>query len=59
MTIGSESAQKIISKTIKNALNAMFTSAVTTEEEKRIFVVMLEGVALVRYYVCSFSCRPY
>ena len=49
MTIGSESAQKIISKTIKNALNAMFTSAVTTEEEKRIFVVMLEGVALVRY----------
>lgn len=49
MTIGSESAQKIISKTIKNALNAMFTSVVTTEEEKRIFVVMLEGVALVRY----------
>lgn len=49
MNIGSDSAKNIISRTIKNALNAMFTSVVASEEEKRMFVVMLEGVALVRY----------
>ena len=49
MNIGSDSAQNIISRTIKNALSAMFTSVVASEEEKRMFVVMLEGVALVRY----------
>lgn len=49
MNIGSESAKKIISKTISNALKAMFTSVVASEEEKLMFVVMLEGAALVRY----------
>lgn len=49
MNIGSESAKKIISKTISNALNALFASVVATEEEKLMFVVMLEGAALVRY----------
>lgn len=49
MDIGSDSAKSIVSRTITNALNAMFTTAVSTEEEKQMFVVMLEGVALVRY----------
>ncbi len=49
MDIGSDSAKSIVSRTITNALKAMFTSAVSTEEEKQMFVVMLEGVALVRY----------
>lgn len=49
MDIGSEKAQKIITKAITNALNSMFTNVVTSEEEKRIFMVLLEGVALVRY----------
>ena len=49
MSIGSESAKANITKTIKNALNAMFASVEATEEEKRIFVVLLEGAALVRY----------
>lgn len=49
MNIGSDSAKNIISRTISNALRAMFTSVVASEEEKQMFVVMLEGVALVRY----------
>lgn len=49
MNIGTDSAKKIISRTITNALKAMFTSVVASEEEKLMFVVMLEGVALVRY----------
>ena len=49
MEIGSEKAQKIICKVITNALNAMFASVAMSEEEKRIFLVLLEGVALVRY----------
>lgn len=49
MSIGSESAKAIITKTIKNALNAMFASVEASEEERRIFVVLLEGAALVRY----------
>lgn len=49
MTIGTENAKTIIYKCIKNALNAMFTSVSAVEEEKRIFIVLLEGVALVRY----------
>ncbi|OEJ16130.1 hypothetical protein BFL38_11850 [Brachyspira hampsonii] len=47
--IGDKSAKDIISKCITNTLNAMFTSIAVTEEEKRLFVIMLEGVALVRY----------
>lgn len=49
MSIGSEKAAAIISKAIKNSLKAMFTSVNVTEEEKRIFVVLLEGAAMVRY----------
>lgn len=49
MDIGSEKAQKIISKAITNALNSMFTNVMISEEEKRLFVIVLEGVALVRY----------
>lgn len=49
MNIGTDSAKNIVSKTISNALKAMFTSVVSSEEEKLMFVVMLEGVALVRY----------
>lgn len=49
MDIGSDKAQKIITKAIYNALNSMFTNVATNEEEKRIFMVLLEGVALVRY----------
>lgn len=49
MDIGSEKAGVIISKAIKNALNAMFTSVNVQEEEKQLFVVLLEGVAMVRY----------
>lgn len=49
MDIGSEKAQQIISKAITNALNALFTNVVISEEEKRLFVIVLEGVALVRY----------
>lgn len=49
MNIGSDSAKNIISRTISNALRAMFTSVVISEEEKQMFVVMLEGAALVRY----------
>lgn len=49
MDIGSEKAQQIISKAITNTLNALFTNVVISEEEKRLFVIVLEGVALVRY----------
>ena len=49
MSIGTESAKTIICKCIKNALNAMFNSVSASEEEKRIFIVLLEGVAMVRY----------
>lgn len=49
MDIGSEKAGVIISKAIKNALNAMFTSVNVQEEEKQLFVVLLEGAAMVRY----------
>lgn len=49
MDIGSEKALKIVCKAIRNALSAMFADVVTSEEEKRIFLVLLEGVALVRY----------
>lgn len=49
MNIGSDSAKNIISRTISNALKAMFTSVVASEDEKLMFVVMLEGAALVRY----------
>lgn len=49
MGLGQGDTRTLITRIISNALNAMFTSVSTTEEEKRIFVVMLEGVALVRY----------
>ncbi len=49
MSIGSEKVTAIISKVIKNALSAMFTSVNVTEEEKRFFVLLLEGAAMVRY----------
>lgn len=49
MDIGTEKAATIISKAIKNSLNAMFTSVSVSEEEKQLFVVFLEGAAMVRY----------
>lgn len=49
MDIGSKDAANIISKAIKNGINAMFASASAQEENKRMFVVLLEGVAMVRY----------
>lgn len=49
MDIGTEKAATIISKAIKNSLNAMFTSVSVSEEEKQLFVVLLEGAAMVRY----------
>lgn len=49
MDIGTEKAAAIISKAIKNSLNAMFTSVSVLEEEKQLFVVLLEGAAMVRY----------
>lgn len=49
MTIGSERIQQIIVKAITNALNAMFTNVETSEEERRLFIIALEGVKLVRY----------
>lgn len=49
MGLGQGDTRSLISRIITNSLNAMFTSVSSTEEEKRIFVVMLEGVALVRY----------
>lgn len=48
MNIGSERIQQIIVKAITNALNAMFTN-VETSEERRLFIIALEGVKLVRY----------
>ncbi|MBW5410586.1 hypothetical protein E6A50_09420 [Brachyspira hampsonii] len=47
--IGDKSSKDIISKCITNTLTDMFTSIAVTEEEKRLFVIMLEGTALVRY----------
>lgn len=49
MTIGTEKIGTIISKAIKNSLNAMFTSVSIQEQQKRLFVVLLEGAAMVRY----------
>lgn len=49
MDIGSERIQQIIAKAITNALNAMFTNVETSEEERRLFIIALEGVKLVRY----------
>lgn len=49
MDIGSESAQKIICKILKNGINSMFASASLDEEEKRLFLVVMEGAALIRY----------
>ena len=49
MGLGKGDTRSLITRIISNALNAMFTSVTTTEEEKRLFVVMLEGIALVRY----------
>lgn len=49
MTIGSEKATAIISKALKNALRSMFTEVNVAEENRRLFVVLLEGVAMVRY----------
>lgn len=49
MDIGTEKAATIISKAIKNSLSAMFTSVSVSEEEKQLFVVLLEGAAMVRY----------
>lgn len=49
MDIGTEKATAIISKAIKNSLKAMFTSVSVQEEQKRLFVVLLEGAAMVRY----------
>jgi hypothetical protein len=49
MGLGQGDTRSLITRIISNSLNAMFTSVTTTEEEKRIFIVLLEGVALVRY----------
>lgn len=49
MDIGSKRIQQIIVKAITNALNAMFTNVETSEEERRLFIIALEGVKLVRY----------
>lgn len=49
MNIGSKRIQQIIVKAITNALNAMFTNVETSEEERRLFIIALEGVKLVRY----------
>lgn len=49
MTIDSKRIQPIIVKVITNALNAMFTNVETSEEERRLFIIALEGVKLVRY----------
>lgn len=49
MGLGEGDTRSLVTRIISNSLNAMFSSASTTEEEKTIFVVMLEGVALVRY----------
>lgn len=49
MGLGQGDTRSLITRIISNSLNAMFTSVSASEEEKRIFVVMLEGVSLVRY----------
>ncbi len=49
MGLGEGDTRNLISRIITNSLNAMFTSVTSTEEEKRMFIVMLESAALVRY----------
>ncbi len=49
MTIDSKRIQPIIVKVITNTLNTMFTNVETSEEERRLYIIALEGVKLVRY----------
>lgn len=59
MLIGEEGAKNLIAKSISNALSALFASVGSQEEEKRLFRVTFEKVALVRYdfYVWQYSVR--
>lgn len=59
MSIGEKGAREIIGKTISNALKAMFVSVGASEEEKRLFRVNFEKVALVRYdfYVWRYNSK--
>lgn len=59
MNIGTDSAKKIISRTISNTLKALFASASSIDDEKLLFVVMLEGVALVRYDIDVWRSEEY
>lgn len=43
MNLGEGDTRSLISKIITNALSAMFTSVSITEEEKKLFVVVMEG----------------
>lgn len=49
MGLGEGDTRNLITRIVSNALNAMFSSITSTEEEKQIFIVTLEGAALVRY----------
>lgn len=49
MGLGEGDTRNLIARIVSNALNAMFSSITSIEEEKQIFVVTLEGAALVRY----------
>lgn len=49
MLIGHSDTRTIVCKVIENALHSIFASVSATEESKRLFIVILEGVSLVRY----------
>lgn len=59
MNIGDEPAQQLIAKTINNALKSIFTSVSAGEEEKQLFKVVYERVAIVRYdfYIWRYTVR--
>lgn len=59
MDMGDESAKKLISRTITSALKAMFATTAAGAEEKRLFKVVFERVAVVRYdiFVWRYSVR--
>jgi len=59
MNIGELPAQQLIAKTINNALRSLFTSVVAGAEEKQLFKVVFERVAIVRYdvYIWRYTVR--
>ena len=59
MNIGETSAQRLIAKTLNNALKSLFVSTVAGEEERQLFKVVFEKVAIVRYdlYVWRYTVR--